>query len=135
VTLRPPPARLISGAIVLPLLAMAVFAGHSLTLRCRWTGQAMQLERCCPKPAQRSPDGATPAWQREQCCSLERGDVESTPSEIVVAQADRGCALPVPEVTATPAAPATTPTRLLVVATPRPPPLAARLALKHSRLI
>jgi hypothetical protein len=129
--------RLLSGAVLVPLLALTAMAGHAIALRCRWTGQAMELTRCCPGQGPSSPEHPMPALRAQGCCSLERTDLDTAPAQPASSpQADARPGLEpiaLPMLAATPRPfPAREPHAL---AAPRPPPLAQRLALKRSRLI
>jgi hypothetical protein len=125
---------MVSAAVALPLLAMAVLAGHAVTLRCRWTGQVMEIERCCPTLTESAPEAEPPTLRSQTCCTVDRTDVESSPSVLTTVPVEAGRALaagPSPEILA----PSVRDARVDVLTAPRPPPLATRLALKQSRLI
>ena len=127
-------ARLLGGMVLVPLLATAAFASHALELRCRFTGQAMTLARCCPKATTPARENATPMLRAQSCCSLERVELEPAPSDAVAPQVAPDPALAAD--THAPGAVAFVPSHgTLVTRAPRPPPLAERLARKQARLI
>jgi hypothetical protein len=137
--------RLLSGAVLVPLLALAATAGHALALRCRWTGQTMELARCCPGDSGKignigssapSPDRTAPELRAQGCCSLERADLDRAAAPPSSLQPDARLVLaPLTLLPLADGPPPLASPRLRPLPAPRPPPLAQRLALKRSRLI
>ena len=88
---RPQPGRILSAALLLPLILFSALGTSFDLWRCRADGVA-RAACCCPTKAVRPADaGAEPrlTMSRARCCDLEQHQIDRDPAEAARGQATR----------------------------------------------